>query len=1314
LLDLSKHFKNDIITPNQTLLPVVIITDTDGTILHSLSTHTLTLNDNIKTKPIIQSVSKVRISTDYDKKKLKINTLRCELYNYYDVKDRFTDIYSLTSKTLYLFYKSPTTNTINIDSEPTDYDCALLYKGEINRIEHNESKISILAEDSTQIKISDKDVPYMAQDKLTQDIRENILEEYKDDDITIPMVFGKVDKAPTLPYLDTNDDRIMNILFDIHPTTTHHKTAKIPSVMKMDLPIDNDYYLYILKDKDYVIWNTGENTYNYQNLQYSQTRVVNTFGSVQNHLLPELQEELNGFGLWDVHGLIQRQVESVSAGSGSIIEILENTIEDSQGEDFTNMQSINDNAGFERVWYRSEDEFTNYNPSYVTNFDTGMQLYASDSHDSGAGRWILLKLDKGISESLRNIKSGGNYIGNTFLAARYILSTGDINVTNSSTIPSDATTTGFFVCPISTQIWKDRIPEILANIGDDTGSNWHKKLLNEILIETDEQLIPNAGNYDDEFAPTVDTYINAPIQLSETSQTIQDDRYWNNTATVYDTWKKIQGLYYGESGSDESILTANANAHDYIAMFEFYPKHWHNSFYSYQQRLRLNNVGFLQSIHLENIREDEIYASITGRKSYYYTEEAESELTQQFELPSLEGLINGVDNSKPDFNLVFDAYYQHLRNQHYQQNDYTFQLGWMDTFDFDIDDSAMFRSFYLFKYFTYEVYRKTFVMWEHLHNQQGMSEYLSANPEQKELAFQTFYSETYIKSMFKRIYEYIYQTNIDFDYDFNITYLNPNWWLSFDGIPNQTPDEWSAGDVVEETLDLTSEINFDYSWDDFNNTTTEEWQNNLSIFMDDTIYTINRVLYNNFMNILFYPYYQEPNNLGFYVTYLYETVEEHTVSHPAYYNWSNDAESIGELSALQENLYFTHNQMLFNNSGLSSDGIIERPSDIVMNILTYELGYGRRIENQDISIDTTVAPDYSKFDMSSIQKSREAHANFKMGFAINETTDGKELIEKILSESKSYPKFNSNGKFGLITIKEEYTEDDIDKVIDSKHVMSYKISKTKREDVITSLKCLYRYDNGTEKYSLQTDTLTIEELLPEYTGFDSYNLTRDDGHKDLKLRYHVDTNTVNEFQRYTLLNECNVHNMITMTLPLSYIDISVGDVVHIPLINNELASGMDYSKVSYLNGQPVYPLWIVMETNTAIDNVSIKAYQLHYLGTDGDHKFGTDYEIIGNMNQFNTNYTSIDGNPLPNWNYNPSANVHNNIEVPYGDVSGDGIINVIDIIECINHVIGVTQLTSTQIQRITGVDLNNGNIVAQSNVVDILDITKLINMVTNE
>ena len=159
---------------------------------------------------------------------------------------------------------------------------------------------------------------------------------------------------------------------------------------------------------------------------------------------------------------------------------------------------------------------------------------------------------------------------------------------------------------------------------------------------------------------------------------------------------------------------------------------------------------------------------------------------------------------------------------------------------------------------------------------------------------------------------------------------------------------------------------------------------------------------------------------------------------------------------------------------------------------------------------------------------------------------------------------------------------------------------------------------------------------------------------------------------------------------------------------------MDYGKVSYLNGQPIYPLWMVMETNIGTDKVSVKAYQLHYLGTDGDHKFGTDYEIIGNMNQNNTTYTAINGNPLPNWNYNSSANIHNNIEIPYGDITGDGIINVIDIIECVNHILGIGQLSPIQIDRIKNVNLNNGNFISESNIVDIVDIVNLVSMVTNE
>ena len=60
-----------------------------------------------------------------------------------------------------------------------------------------------------------------------------------------------------------------------------------------------------------------------------------------------------------------------------------------------------------------------------------------------------------------------------------------------------------------------------------------------------------------------------------------------------------------------------------------------------------------------------------------------------------------------------------------------------------------------------------------------------------------------------------------------------------------------------------------------------------------------------------------------------------------------------------------------------------------------------------------------------------------MGFSVDKKTDGKKLIEEILKESKSYPKFTSDGKFSLITIKNKYTYNDIKKIIDEIDILKY-------------------------------------------------------------------------------------------------------------------------------------------------------------------------------------------------------------------------------------------------------------------------------------
>ena len=136
----SKYFKLDAIDTNQTLKPVIVITDSNDNVLFTLSQDQDELFDNngdsVDVINSISKVSNVKISNDYDTKTLKINRLRCTLYNYYDVNTKLSQYINtgIINKNLYLFYKSPTTNIINLSDVQNDYDCALIYAGEISRI----------------------------------------------------------------------------------------------------------------------------------------------------------------------------------------------------------------------------------------------------------------------------------------------------------------------------------------------------------------------------------------------------------------------------------------------------------------------------------------------------------------------------------------------------------------------------------------------------------------------------------------------------------------------------------------------------------------------------------------------------------------------------------------------------------------------------------------------------------------------------------------------------------------------------------------------------------------------------------------------------------------------------------------------------------------------------------------------------------------------------------------------------------------------------------------------------------------------------
>ena len=137
-----------------------------------------------------------------------------------------------------------------------------------------------------------------------------------------------------------------------------------------------------------------------------------------------------------------------------------------------------------------------------------------------------------------------------------------------------------------------------------------------------------------------------------------------------------------------------------------------------------------------------------------------------------------------------------------------------------------------------------------------------------------------------------------------------------------------------------------------------------------------------------------------------------------------------------------------------------------------------------------------------------------MGFCINKKQESKKLIENILKESKSYPRFTTEGRFGFMTIKESYTYNDIDKIIDIDDITSYEFTQTRRENIITSCTMFYRYDYGTNKHT-KTLARDINDIFPDWslTGYDYYNLesTNIDTNKDIKLKYHTEDSTVDDF-----------------------------------------------------------------------------------------------------------------------------------------------------------------------------------------------------------
>ena len=423
MISISKRFSDDVLGTDINLKPVLVITEQDSIDVLEVFTvdgeFVTTPEHPIEPSafiPCIQNVSSVKTSIDYEKGKLKVNRLRCNLYNYYDNNTTLVDYYGegttsaspiLINKDIYLFYKTPSTSRLNLAaitgvSSPTDKDCALMYKGTISRVEYNEKTISVYAEDQTQLKITDKLIPAGGIETLSQPIQDKLFKNYKGEDTTVPMTFGSVNKAFTLPHVSEQSEQAMKIMFDVQPTGGNFRTARIPRMLE-NTPTEfiqggssnnQPYCLYIKKENDYVIWDHSTQSINFQYQLYSQIHVNSLAGSFSTLIAPELSPQTQYvYNLWDVRGYITRYVDQYYYSgdqSKNILDIHEVNVGELSGT-ATNPIGLNDNGGLPRIFFRSTDFGGNgFNVSAETTHIPRQNSNNKTATNAGVGRYLLL------------------------------------------------------------------------------------------------------------------------------------------------------------------------------------------------------------------------------------------------------------------------------------------------------------------------------------------------------------------------------------------------------------------------------------------------------------------------------------------------------------------------------------------------------------------------------------------------------------------------------------------------------------------------------------------------------------------------------------------------------------------------------------------------------------------------------------------------------------------------------------------------------------------------------------------------------------
>ena len=1372
---LSKNFKNDIVSNANKVDPIVVIADIEvADITHKQTFIPLESFSSIQTsvgygeegktlnpRNIIKDISNIRNNLDIETRKLTSNVFRCRLFNYFDVatklhnspeylpsEDNINPNLTFSGKYLLLYLKTNTTNTISTiygTEELNDTDCALKFVGKISRVKQDDKYITIQAEDFTQDFIGSTEVPKANVGDISIEDYGTPTNAVETD--PIPMVYGRVSRSPAIQFTDNDGIRLLH---------DNYKINKFESQGKIKMASEGSH-IFFDDDEDYVNFIGTTETFTDNGLGKAVSLYQVTGGGIEGGLVN--YERLDQIAICQNFILPKGGKTTGSINSGSIKDLPSETGEGYSSAAARDLAS-NANKAFYWKYNNHPDNNTAWGSSHGSTW--GVAQYNSSLVEKG--RWFFITFKEAF-------KFTGIYA--------------DINIGQDS-IPNGAVSgeqpLKLYFLPFCNEVFMDEnlssnsLSNILENVTQDGNRSYSTNYFHASLYGIENSLgylnrywganwLGSHSQTDGEISYSRNyqqhNIDGQPIGFLETNKLLMFEFYpdqgQNNARSYYkignlaaSTEVKINNpakkkVYCSIQGRNNLVSTE-----PFFAVPHLYQ--WLQGFVSYDRY----RFGQNQSYPNFEIMENQIMENL-------YNKRQEGIFLRKFSMFGGDyDFFHQWDDAVPMrsdkwLKINFDSFIKKillgLQTKEIFDNNlepYLLTEDAAQTYDFNV--GGFHYSWYYSGVIGYTLNFGNPVYWEQGQGTEGTELW------QSEFRNSDFYADNnfggdgsigwfdylwdkyadHIRCIVRYLIRSIYIIPID---QFPSNEAVDNIW-------GELVPEYASGipSVADQTLEY-----YDYDADVVLTGT----------FVEALELQISQVGESDFVDII---YHYLPSYHDMIISNLQEGIYiNDDIGRDSLFTLRESSAHSGEVGyeeyTDEQKLHYIHGDIewdaLLHNmeeAGLSevnitTDGYIRKPCDIVLDILVNECGFGKRIDpshgHETINVNL--------FDSKGFTEARSMYANWHMGFAIDEKIVAKELIEDLLSETMSLASYSGDGQFNFVNIKSKYNLSDVEWVIDKNSIINHKIFKSKREHMTYSARGLYDWDNGLELFREITTNFNAISMLPEYStqynnmiGFDDdiiYSYI-----KEIELKYHTTQEgdnhsyTPDEYIKWYVLNNCNQHLMIEFDADITHAGIEVGDKIHIPLINNEKVFGQDYTKVEKINGQWVYPLWLVVGTDlkvmgTSVPKIKITAYQLHHLTTDLEHGWfdipeeedvddGLDDDDLIPDEEEVTVYAVLDemntiDPTVHNWNYLPPEEMDGaytyindpSQQIPYFDANGDGSLNIADVVNIVNHILEGSVLSEDAQERIMFYEIWSRTILTSPQTINVVLMVAFVNYI---